>query len=174
MTEHIAKFSRNEGFDISFPEEEARKVIHPHTDSLMIEIKIANIKVLRVLVDTGSSADILFEGALRKLRIGGAQMVQVKTPLYGFAGDCVYTKGTITLPTIFGEAPAQTTRMVEFLVVDKTLRLQCDHWTPHVECLTCCNFYLSPRNEIFDGIWGRSYPRKPSDSTGMLRNGDVS
>ena len=106
MTEHIAKFSRKEGFEISFTEEEARKVIHPRTDSLVIEIKIANSKVLRVLVDIGSSADILFEGALRQLCIGGAQMVQVKTPLYGFAGDCVYTKGTITLPTTFGKAAA--------------------------------------------------------------------
>ena len=79
-------------------------------------ILTANSKVLRVLVDIGNSADILFKKALKQLRIGGAQMLHVKTPLYGFVGDCLYTKGTITLPTTFGEAPTQMTRIVEFLV----------------------------------------------------------
>ena len=72
MTEHIAKFSLKVEFEISFTEEEARKVIHPNTDPLVIKLKIANSKVLLVLVDIGSSVDILFGGALRQLRIGGA------------------------------------------------------------------------------------------------------
>ena len=106
MTEHIAKFSLKVEFEISFTEDEARKVIHPNTNPLVIKLKIANSKVLRVLIDTCSSTDILFEGALRRLRIDGAQTVHVKTALYGFVGGCVYTKGMITLSTTFGDAPA--------------------------------------------------------------------
>lgn len=43
----------------------------------------------------------------------------VKTPLFGFSGEWVYTEGSITHPVIFGaEGEAQTTRLVSFLIVE--------------------------------------------------------
>ena len=43
MAKHIAKFLQKEEFEILFTEEEAQKVIHPHTDPLVIELNIANV-----------------------------------------------------------------------------------------------------------------------------------
>ena len=45
--------------------------------------------------------------------------MHVKTTVHGFEGYCVYTKGTVTLQTIFGEAPAQMICVVKFLVIDR-------------------------------------------------------
>ena len=42
----------------------------PHDDSLVIRIVVANKIVHRVLVDNGSSADIIFTSAFDKMAIG--------------------------------------------------------------------------------------------------------
>ena len=119
MTEHIAKFSKMENVAITFTEEEAKKLLHPHNDALVISLRIANSRVHRILVDNGSSADILFKSALTRINLGGAKLTPVLTPLYGFAGECVRAEGVITLPVTMGEDLAQITRMVNFLVVDR-------------------------------------------------------
>ena len=60
MAEHVAKLSKRENKVISFMDDEARCLIHPHTDALVVTLSVANEKVFRILIDTGSSADILF------------------------------------------------------------------------------------------------------------------
>ena len=89
MTEHIAKFSKMDNVAITFTEEEAKKLLHPHNDALVISLRIANSQVHRILVDNGSSADILFTSAVTRINLGGAKLTPVLTPLYGFAGECV-------------------------------------------------------------------------------------
>ena len=121
MTEHIAKFSQMENVAITFTEEEAKKLLHPHIDALVISLRIANSRVHRILVNNRSSADILFKSVLTQINLGGApgaKLTPVLTPLYGFAGECVRAEGVITLPVTMGEDLAQKTRMVNFLVVD--------------------------------------------------------
>ena len=44
---------------VQFGEVDAAGVFFPHSDALMVCATVANIDVQRVLVDTGSSADIL-------------------------------------------------------------------------------------------------------------------
>lgn len=44
---------------ISFSEEDALNLHQPHNDALVVSLTIANIKVHRILIDGGSSADIL-------------------------------------------------------------------------------------------------------------------
>ena len=60
MAEHVAKLSKRESIVISFTNDEARRLIHPHTDALVATLGVANGKVFRILIDTGSSMDILF------------------------------------------------------------------------------------------------------------------
>ena len=94
MAEHVAKLSKRDNTVISFTEE-ARRLIHPHTDALVVTLSVANGKVFRILIDTGSSADILFAFAFRQMNVGGAKTRPIKTPLYGFGGERVYAKGAI-------------------------------------------------------------------------------
>lgn len=55
---------------ISFIEEDARQVHHPHDDALVINLTIADFNTRRVLMDNGSSADILYYLAFQQMRIG--------------------------------------------------------------------------------------------------------
>ena len=65
MVEHIAKLSRRENTVISFTDDKARRLIHAYTDALVVTLSVANGKVFRILIDTGSSADILFVSTFR-------------------------------------------------------------------------------------------------------------
>ena len=120
MAEHVAKLSKRENIVISFMDDKARRLIHPHTDALVVILSVANGKVFHILIDTGSSADILFASAFRQMNVGGAKMRPIKTPLYGFGGERVYAEGAIQLPVTFGVHPAKVTQMVDFLLVDQS------------------------------------------------------
>ena len=63
MAEHMAKLSKRENSVISFTNDDARCLIHPYTDALVVTLSVANGKVFCILIDTGSSTDILFASA---------------------------------------------------------------------------------------------------------------
>ncbi|GMN72562.1 hypothetical protein TIFTF001_056023, partial [Ficus carica] len=119
MAEHISKICRQDSPTITFTDDEADRLLHPHNDALVGEIRVANNVVRRVLIDNGSSADVMFMDAFSRLKIEGAELTPAKTVLYGFAGDCVRAAGTIRLPVTVGDGPEKATRMVEFIVVDR-------------------------------------------------------
>jgi len=48
---------------IGFSDDDYAGVSLPHTDALVVTLTIANYQTRRILVDTGSSADILFKSA---------------------------------------------------------------------------------------------------------------
>ncbi|KAK6145245.1 hypothetical protein DH2020_022065 [Rehmannia glutinosa] len=102
---------------ITFTDEYLEGILTPHDDPVVVSLTIANCEVKRVLVDNGSSADILFYDAFEKMRIGRELLKLVKTPLVGFTGEAVEPEGIITLPLTAGERPQQTTVMIDFLVV---------------------------------------------------------
>ena len=95
MAEHVAKLSKRENIVISFTDDEAQQLIHPHTDALMVTLNVENGKVFRILIDTGSSVDILSVSAFRQMNVGGATTRPIKTPLYRFGGERVYIEGAI-------------------------------------------------------------------------------
>ncbi|XP_058076399.1 uncharacterized protein LOC131224981 [Magnolia sinica] len=70
LTSRPLKEQRVTPCELTFTEEDARGVHHPHDDALVVAMIIANRKVFRNLVDTGSSADILFVDAFDKMGVG--------------------------------------------------------------------------------------------------------
>ncbi|GAA0167184.1 hypothetical protein LIER_22173 [Lithospermum erythrorhizon] len=72
----------------------------PHDDPL-----VANFMVSRMLVDTGSSADILYLQAYDRLGLPGTHLEPVCTPLTGFTGHSVYPTGIAELDLVVGESP---------------------------------------------------------------------
>ena len=85
----MAKLSKKENTVINFTDNEARRLIHPHTDVLVVTLSVTNGKVFSILIDTGSSTDILFASAFRQMNVGGAKTRPIKTPLYGFGEEKV-------------------------------------------------------------------------------------
>ena len=60
LTGSVPKIARRESLIIGFLEEGARRLHHPHNDALVVSVRVGDYNVHRMLVDNGSSADILY------------------------------------------------------------------------------------------------------------------
>ncbi|KAJ4715162.1 Retrovirus-related Pol polyprotein from transposon opus [Melia azedarach] len=92
FTERSPKLPRVATTPIMFTDEDTRDVVYPHDDAMVVTMKIASKDVARILIDTGSSVDILFKEAFNKLGLNSARMQQVTTPpqwVYGRPVDAV-------------------------------------------------------------------------------------
>ena len=68
---------------------------HPHDDPLVIRVVVANKTVHRVLMDNGSSTDIIFTSAFDKMGIGREKLELVSAYLLGFSGEKVLPLGWV-------------------------------------------------------------------------------
>ncbi|EXB95576.1 hypothetical protein L484_016880 [Morus notabilis] len=93
-----AKASRYEETKITFSEADTNGVHFPKSDALVVEAMIGNHTVCRILVDSGSSVDILYTDCLDKIGIPQARLQNNTQPMYGFTGDCVIHEEMIELP----------------------------------------------------------------------------
>ena len=71
---------------ISFIDEEAKRIHHPHDDAIVITLLITDYINRRVLVDNGSSADILYYPTFQQMRLGRNLLHPARSPLIGFGG----------------------------------------------------------------------------------------
>ena len=72
----------------------------------------------RLLVDNGSSADILYYPTFQQMGIDRVRLIPTNAPLVSFKGTRVFPLGAVTLTVTMGDYPQQVTRGVTFLVVD--------------------------------------------------------
>ena len=91
---------------------------HPHDDPLVVRAIVANTTVHRVLIDNGSSADIIFASAFDKMGVGREKLEPVNTHLRGFSGEKILPLGSIQLVLTLGEPPCQATTTSRFLFID--------------------------------------------------------
>ena len=103
---------------ITFSDSDLEGCQHPHDNPLVVRAIVANTTVHRVLIDNGSSADIIFASAFDKMGIGREKLDPVNTHLRGFSGEKVLPLGSIQLVLTLGEPPCQATTTARFLVVD--------------------------------------------------------
>ncbi|GAV66457.1 LOW QUALITY PROTEIN: hypothetical protein CFOL_v3_09967, partial [Cephalotus follicularis] len=101
---------------ISFSEADYEAVRLPRDDPVVVTI-VTLFTMKRILIDSGSSADILYKYAFDQLRIPIDQQKPMKTPLVGLQG-MVHPLGSIDLSMVAGTAPRQTRVEMMFLVVD--------------------------------------------------------
>ena len=90
---------------ITFTNEDAERIHHPHDDAIIITLLIADYTTRRVFVDNGSLADILYYPAFQQMRLGRDQLRPVNSPLVGFGGIKVQPVGTISLSVVVGAYP---------------------------------------------------------------------
>ena len=106
---------------ITFSDSDLEGCQHPHDDPLIVRAIVANTTVHRVLVDDGSSTDIIFASTFDKMGIGREKLEPVNTHLRGFSGEKVLPLGSIQLVLTLGEPPCQATTTARFLIVDAPL-----------------------------------------------------
>ena len=90
---------------ITFSDSDMEGCQHPHDDPLVVRAIVANTTVHRVLIDNGSSADIIFASAFDKMGIGREKLEPINTHLRGFSGENVLPLGSIQLVLTLGEPP---------------------------------------------------------------------
>ena len=76
----MSKFPRLDT-SITFSDSDLEGCQHPHDDHLVVRVVVANKTVHRVLVDNGSSIDIIFASAFDKMGIGRERLEPVRTHL---------------------------------------------------------------------------------------------
>ncbi|XP_074344533.1 uncharacterized protein LOC141683651 [Apium graveolens] len=119
LSQRPPELFEREADDIVYKENDAKWVHYPHTDALVIKMKIGTVNVHRALVDTGSSADVLTYDAYKKLRLLNRELTLTGRHLYGFTANSIGVKGMIRLPVTIGEEPHVATQIVMFTVVDQ-------------------------------------------------------
>nr|XP_017256340.1 PREDICTED: uncharacterized protein LOC108225896 [Daucus carota subsp. sativus] len=107
---------------VSFSDKDYPESREQHTGPLTVQLDISGQDVRKVLVDNGSSADIIFRHTLRRMILGGQveerSVEDFRGPLYGFGNNAVPIQRTIDLPTTFGTCPKEVTALVKYHIVD--------------------------------------------------------
>jgi hypothetical protein len=103
---------------ITFTEEdfELKSVIH--NDAMVIVVSIAGWIIGKVLVDNGSSANILFLKTFEKMNLSQHILHPPEYPLQGFRGKPIKPVGKISLTVSFGDLDNAKTETLIFDVVD--------------------------------------------------------
>ncbi|KAK3014196.1 hypothetical protein RJ639_008697 [Escallonia herrerae] len=97
--------------------DEIRDIKTPHDYPLVVTLRVGNFDVKRIVVDNGSSAEVLFYEAFQKMNIPSDRLRKMDTPLYGFSNQPVAVEGIIALPVAIGTPPTQAKLMLDFVVV---------------------------------------------------------
>ncbi|XP_022042331.1 uncharacterized protein LOC110945001 [Helianthus annuus] len=92
--------------------------LHLPTDALIISAVVGDYHMRRILVDTGSSEDIIYEHCFNRMQPKDKRLFEsVHAPIKGFTGEKVDPIGQITFPVTFGQVPRERTILLTFLVV---------------------------------------------------------
>ncbi|XP_048608335.1 uncharacterized protein LOC125584234 [Brassica napus] len=98
---------------ITFSALDTKGVHMPHNDPLLVDLDIGECLVAKVLIDTGSSVDLIFRDTLDKMGVDLRDMKPSSRTLTGFNGASEQMIGTIRLPVYAGGI----TRTVKFSVI---------------------------------------------------------
>ena len=63
------KLFKGEATEITFTEEDAKWIHHPHNNALVVNIRIGSMNVHRVFIDNGSSVNVLYYSTFQKMGI---------------------------------------------------------------------------------------------------------
>ncbi|XP_059310120.1 uncharacterized protein LOC132061295 [Lycium ferocissimum] len=98
---------------ITFDDKDMEGIVQPHNDALVIAVLVNKFRIKRVLIDPGSSANIIRWRVIEQLGLLD-QVVPAIRVLNGFNIACETTKGEITLPI----SMAGTTQQTKFYVIE--------------------------------------------------------
>ncbi|KAK0570723.1 hypothetical protein LWI29_005524 [Acer saccharum] len=102
----------------TFTAEDSDGIDAKPNDTIVVGVRIAHRDVLRVMIDNGSSVDILISRVYDELRLDRKDLEPFHVSLKGFGGAEVRSLGTVNLPVRFGTVPCRRTILLDFVIVD--------------------------------------------------------
>ncbi|XP_024041948.1 uncharacterized protein LOC112099077 [Citrus clementina] len=114
-----AKRARVRQVPIMWTDEDEEGILYPHEDALVIKAIVASKKFDRILVDTGSSVDVLFKSTLEEMGIADLKLDYTNTSLKGFGGGKLVPLGVVKLPITIRSSPTERTMILYVVVVDE-------------------------------------------------------
>ena len=102
---------------ITFTDDEFWEVNREYDDPMVITAQIGKFTVERIMVDQGSSTDILYKRCFDQLGIPMEDLKDHYGNLIGFTGDQIPAIGKIDLRLTVGDHPRVNSNTVEFIVV---------------------------------------------------------
>jgi hypothetical protein len=103
---------------ITFTEEDFKLKSMNHNDAMVIEVNIAGWVIGKILVDNGSSADILFLKTFKKMNLTQHMLHPSEYPLQSFGRKPIKPAGKVSLPVSSGDLDNARTETLTFDVVD--------------------------------------------------------
>ena len=107
--------------DLTFTQADLQGVVPYDNDPVAISLIAAKRRVRHVLVDQGSSVNVMFLTTFNRLQLSADQLKPYARRLYGFAGNEVKVHGYFELSTTFTDNLSSHTTKVRYLVVDAPL-----------------------------------------------------
>ena len=83
---------------LSFSKEDKIRNTQPHDNALLITLRIGDYDVKRVMVDGGSTAEVMYPDLYKGLNLKLEDLMPYSSPLMSFNGKLVIPKDMIRLP----------------------------------------------------------------------------
>ncbi|XP_074301152.1 uncharacterized protein LOC141632505 [Silene latifolia] len=112
--ESSCKINRQNLPSVTFDKTDAGPSSERHHDALIITLPIGNCEVRKILVDTGSSVNLIMLETLKGMGFTEKDLAKTVVPLAGFSGKTKHSLGKIVIPTYAGGVNKQ----VRYLVID--------------------------------------------------------
>ncbi|XP_074299708.1 uncharacterized protein LOC141630860 [Silene latifolia] len=87
---------------VTFDETDAQSAPEQHHDALIITLPIENSEVRKILVDTGSSINLIMLETLKGVGFTEKDLAKKAVPFVGFSGETKHSLGQIIIPTYAG------------------------------------------------------------------------
>ena len=109
---------KNPDVDLVFTKANRQDVVSHDINPVVILVVTTGRRVHRVLVDQGSSTNVMFWSTFNKLQLSPDQLRPYTSCLYGFAGDQVEVCGHIELRTTFTNGTTSRIVNIRYLIVN--------------------------------------------------------
>ena len=83
---------------MGFSDEDKIGTIQPHDDALVITLRIGGYDVKRVMVDQGSTVEIMYPDLYKALNLKAEDLMPYSSPLVSFEGKIITSKGQVKFP----------------------------------------------------------------------------
>ncbi|XP_026416668.1 uncharacterized protein LOC113312125 [Papaver somniferum] len=99
---------------ITFEAEDIEEDMEDHNDTLVLTLPVAGCNINKVLIDGGSSVNVLFYDTFKRMELNDEQLMSSYYTIYGFNGAPMKPLGDIVLEVMVGPMKVDT----RFSVVD--------------------------------------------------------